>query len=129
LAEERVHDAIDGVMLVTSLCVAVATWSYLGNIPSAPVWKFYGGVGLTFFLALAGLTRRASWAEAIRFLMGIWTITMPLLLGPTMSSLALLACLTMGALLTALSVPGVIREKSRDLVRHVDVRRVFSLPP
>jgi hypothetical protein len=38
---------------------AVATWSYLANISPAPLWKFYGGVGLTFSFALAGLTRRA----------------------------------------------------------------------
>ena len=69
MPEERGHGVADAVMLLTSLCVAVPASSYLANISSAPLWKFYSGVGLTFFLALAGLTRRAGWADAIRFLM------------------------------------------------------------
>jgi hypothetical protein len=70
LPEERDHGVADGVMLLTSLCVAVATWSYLVDSSPAPTWKLYSGVGLTFFLALAGLTRRAGWADAMRLLMG-----------------------------------------------------------
>jgi hypothetical protein len=128
LPEERNHGVADGVMLLTSLCVAVATWGHLADVSTAPRWKFYSGVGLTFFFALAGLTRRAIWADAIRFLMGIWTITTPFLLGLTMSASALLSYLTMGVLLTALSVPGIIREKSHGLLRQAGVRHVLSLP-
>jgi hypothetical protein len=129
MPEERDHGIADGVMLLTSLCVAVVTWGYLAKIPGAPLWKFYGGVALSFFFALAGLTRRAGWADAIRFLMGIWTNTTPFLLGLTMSASALWVCLTMGVLLTALSVTGVIGEKDRDQVRQFGVRGVLSLPP
>jgi hypothetical protein len=76
------------------------------------VWKFCGGVGLTFFLALAGLTRRAGWADAIRFLMGIWIITTPFLLGITMRASALWVYLTTGVLLIALSGPWIIGRKT-----------------
>ena len=118
LPEERDHGFADGLMLLTSLCVAVATWSYLANSSTAPLWKFYGSLGPTFFFALAGLTRRADWANAIRFLTGIWTITTPFLLGLTMNALPLWICLTVGVLLTALSVPEPIK-KGRDLVRQL----------
>jgi hypothetical protein len=121
LAYERDHGVVDGLTLLTSLCLAVAIWGYLANASTASPWKFYGGVGLTFFFALAGLTRRASWANAIRFLMGIWTITTPFLLGLTMSAAALWICLTLGVLLIALSVPRVIRQKGGDLVRQFGV--------
>ena len=110
LPEERDHGFADGLMLLTSLCVAVATWSYLANSSTAPLWKFYGSLGPTFFFALAGLTRRADWANAIRFLTGIWTITTPFLLGLTMNALPLWICLTVGVLLTALSVPEPIKK-------------------
>jgi hypothetical protein len=129
LPEERDHGVADGVMLLTSLCVAVAIWSYLADSSTAPRWKFYSGVGLTFFLAFAGLTRRAGWADAIRFLMGAWTIMTPFLFGLTMNAAALWICLTMGILLTALSVPGPIGEKGRDLMRQRGMWGVLSLPP
>jgi hypothetical protein len=129
LPEERDHGVADGVMLLTSLCVAVATWSYLVDSSTAPTWKLYSGVGLTFFLALAGLTRRAGWADAMRFLMGIWTIMLPFLLGVTMNAAALWICLTMGVLLTGLSVPGLIGEKGRDLMRQRGMWGVPSFPP
>jgi hypothetical protein len=120
LPGERNHGAADGVMLVSSLCVAVATWYYLAshlNMSTAPAWKCYGGVGLTFFLTLAGLTRRADWADRIRFLMGIWTIAVPFLLGLSMRVSTLWIYLAMGILLTTLSVPGVIGRKGRHVVR------------
>ena len=128
LPEGRDHGVADGVMLLTSLCVAVASWSYLANISAGPVWRIYGAVGLTFFFALAGLTRRSGWAHAIRFLMGIWTITMPFLLGLIMSSSALWTLAAMGIVLTALSVPRVVGEKVRDLVRQTEGWGVLSLP-
>jgi len=111
LPEERNHGVVDGVMLLTGVCVAVASWSNLADIATAPRWKVCSGVGLSLFFALAGLTRRASWSDAIRFLMGLWTITTPFLLGSAMSASALLTCLTMGVLLTGLSVPGIIRKR------------------
>ena len=59
LPEERDHGVADGVMLLTSLCVAGVTWGYLAKIPSAPLWKFYGGVGLSFFPSPALRAARA----------------------------------------------------------------------
>jgi SPW repeat len=129
LPEERNHGAVDGVMLLTGVCVAVASWSELASVSTTPPWKFYSGVGLTLFLALAGLTRRARWADAMRFLMGLWTITAPFLLGLAMRDSVLLTCLIMGGLLTVLSVPGIIREKGLNFLRQVGARRVLSLPP
>ena len=70
LPSERDHGIADGVMLLSTLCAAFVTWRYLANISAGPLWKFYCGVGLTFVLALAGLTRRARWADSIRLLMG-----------------------------------------------------------
>jgi hypothetical protein len=121
LAYERDHGVVDGLMLLTSLCLTVAIWGYLANTFTVSIWKFYGGVGPTFLFALAGLTRRASWADAIRFLMGIWTITTPFLLGLTMSAAALWICLTLGVLLTTLSVLRIIRQKGGELVRQFGV--------
>lgn len=129
LPEERDHGVADGVMLLASLSMSVATWSYLANISTTPPWKFYGGVGLTLFFALAGLTRRAGWADVIRFLMGIWIITTPFLLGVTVNASALWICLATGVLLTALSVPGVFGGKGRDLARQPGVGGALSLSP
>jgi hypothetical protein len=129
LPEERDHGVTDIVVLLANLCIAVAIWSCLADVSSAPLWKVYGGVGPTFFLTLAGLTRRSGWAHAIRFLMGIWTVSIPYLLGVTMSASALSTCIVAGSLLIALSVPGVIGDKGRTFVRQIGVRRVFSLPP
>jgi hypothetical protein len=129
LPEERDYGVADGVMLLTSLCVAVEIWSYLANISTTPLWKFYVGVGLTFFFALAGLTRRAGWADVIRFLMGIWIITTPFLLGVTVNASALWICLATGVLLTSLSAPGVFGGKGRDLGRQPGVGGALSLSP
>jgi hypothetical protein len=129
LPGERDHGVADGLMLLTGVSVALATWSYFANLSTAPVWKSYGGVGLTYFLACAGLTRRAGWADAIRFMMGIWIITMPFLFGLAISAWALWICLTMGVLLIAVSVPGVIRGKGLDPVRPRGIWGVLSLPP
>jgi hypothetical protein len=74
------------------------------------MWKFYCGVGVTFVLALASLTRRARWADTFKFLMGIWTIIVPFALGLTEAEAALWIYLTTGILLTALPIPGFIRQ-------------------
>jgi hypothetical protein len=130
LPSERDHGIADGVMLLSTLCAAFVTWRYLANISAGPLWKFYCGVGLTFVLALAGLTRRARWADSIRLLMGIWTIIAPFMLGLTEVA-PFWIYLTMGALLTALSIPGVVGENGRDLAQprslglchcHLDLR-------
>jgi hypothetical protein len=117
LPGERDRGVADAVMLLATLSVGVGTWSCLAKISAVPLWRFYCGVGLTFVLALAGLTRRERWADAIRFLMGIWTIIFPFILGLP-NAPAIWMCLTIGILLTALSIPGVIREKGHDLMRR-----------
>jgi hypothetical protein len=112
LPVERDYGVADGVMLLSSLCAAVALWTYFANTPSAPQWKIYAGIVPTYFFTLAGLTRRTSWANAIRFLIGVWTLTTPFLLGLSTGASALFICLVMGGLLTALSVPEAIRKKA-----------------
>ncbi len=114
LPNERGHGLADGVMLLAAFSMAMLTWSSLAQMPTVPVWKFHCGVGVVFVLALAGLTRRARWADTIRLLMGIWTITAPFILGLAEAAPALYAYLTTGGLLTALSVRGVIGEVGRD---------------
>jgi hypothetical protein len=110
LPAERDHGIADGVMLLSTLCVAVVTWNYLPRISALPMWKFYCGVGVTFVLALASLTRRARWADTFKFLMGIWTIIVPFALGLTEAEAALWIYLTTGILLAALPISGFIRQ-------------------
>src|ERR1700688_276314 len=107
LPAERDYGIADGVMLLSAVCVAVVTWNYLSGISAVPLWKFYCGVGVAFLLALAGLTRRARWAETIRFLMGIWAVIAPFMLGLTEDTAALWIYLAVGVLLMVLSIPRV----------------------
>jgi hypothetical protein len=65
LPSERDHGIADGVMLLSTLCAAFVAWRYLANISAEPRWKCYCSVGLIFVLVLAGLTRRARWADSI----------------------------------------------------------------
>jgi hypothetical protein len=127
LTRERSHGAADVVILLSTSCVAVGTWNYLSNISTVPPWKIYCGVGLIFVLALAGLTRRAYWAHAIRFLMGIWTVITPFIVGLPEAAPALWIYLITGVSLTALSFPGVIGGRGRDRLPHRGIRGEMSL--
>jgi hypothetical protein len=128
LPDERDHGVADGVMLLSTLCVAVAAWSCLANLSPTALWKFYGCIGVTFFFALAGLTRRSGWASALRFLLGMWLLMTPTIFGLTASASARWLCLATGVLLIALSVPRSLREKGRHLLRQPGGRRSLSLP-
>jgi hypothetical protein len=69
---ERDHSAVDVVMLLAVVCLALVTWSYLGEAASVPLWKSYASVALAVLLALAALTRQPYWAISMRFLLGCW---------------------------------------------------------
>lgn len=113
LPNERGHGLADGVMLLAILCVVILTWGSLARSSAVPVWKFHCGVGVVFVLALAGLTRRARWADTIKLMMGIWMIIAPFIPGLAETTSALCACLATGCFLTMLSVRGAIGEHGR----------------
>jgi hypothetical protein len=79
-AEYRGHSIVDLLVLLATVCLALATWAYLDDIPSVPPWKAFVSVAITVLLALAALTRNPDWAMAIRFLTGGWLIAAPFVL-------------------------------------------------
>ena len=50
---ERNHSVADVVMLLAVVCLALVTWSYLGDAASVPLWKPYASVALAVLLALS----------------------------------------------------------------------------
>jgi hypothetical protein len=128
LPGERDHGLTDGVMLLASLCIAVMTWSSLARISAVPMWRLYCGVGPIFVFALAGLTRHARWANAIRLILGVWTIIAPFLLGPMDFAPTFWIYLTTGVVLTAVSIPGVLEAQAPVLRGRKWRPRTVSLP-
>ena len=108
------HDSVaDIVMLLAVVCLALVTWSYLGDAASVPVWKPYASVALAVLLTLAALTRRPHWAISMRFLSGGWIIAAPYLLKFADIAPALWAYLAIGVLLaTMASISGAYAFRS-----------------
>jgi hypothetical protein len=77
---ERHHSVADVVMVLAVVCLALVTWSYLGDTASVPLWKPYASIALAILLTLAALTRQPHWAISMRFLSGGWMIAAPYLL-------------------------------------------------
>jgi hypothetical protein len=106
---ERHHSAADIVMVLAVVCLALATWSYLGGAASVPLWKPYASVALAVVLTLAALTRQPHW----RFLSGGWMIAAPYLLKFSDIAPALWAYLAIGVLLaTMASISGAYASRS-----------------
>lgn len=104
---ERNHGVADVVMLLAVVCLALATWSYLGDAATLPLWRSYASVALAGLLALAALTRQPHWATSMRFLTGAWTIAAPYLLEFAHIAPAFRAYMAIGALLlTTASISG-----------------------
>jgi hypothetical protein len=107
---ERHHGVADAVVVLAVVCLALVTWSYLGDAASVPQWKSYAGVALAMLLTLAALTRQPRWAMSMRFLLGGWMIAAPYLLKFADIAPALWAYLAIGALVTTLaSIPCRVR--------------------
>ncbi len=100
---ERHHSVADVVMVLAVVCLALVTWSYLGDAASVPLWKPYASVALAVLLTLAALTRQPHWAISMRFLSGGWMIAAPYLLKFTDIAPALWAYLAIGVLLTTMA--------------------------
>ena len=79
-AKDREHGAVDLLVLLATVCLALATWVYLADTSSVQPWKAFVSVVVTMLLALAALTRNPDRAVAIRFLTGGWLITAPFVL-------------------------------------------------
>jgi hypothetical protein len=99
----RHHSVADVVMVFAVVCLAIVTWSYLGDAASVPLWKPYASVALAMLLTLAALTRQPHWAIAMRFLSGGWMIAAPFLLKFADIAPALWAHLATGVLLATMS--------------------------
>jgi uncharacterized membrane protein SirB2 len=67
---EREHGAVDILMLLGIVLLAVVTWSYLSDVAGPLLWKLYLGVAISCLLGLAALTRHPHWSTSIRFLAG-----------------------------------------------------------
>jgi hypothetical protein len=105
---DRNHRIADVVMLLAVVCLAIATWSCLGDGASVPPWKAFAGVALAGLLALASLTRHPHWAISMRFLTAAWLIAAPYLLSFAQIPSAFRAYMAIGALLMATaSIPRV----------------------
>jgi hypothetical protein len=107
------HRVADVVMLLAVVCLAIATWSCLGDGASVPPWKAFAGVALAGLLALASLTRHPHWAISMRFLTAAWIIAAPYLLNFAHVASAFRAYMAIGALLMATaSIPRASRLRS-----------------
>lgn len=100
---ERHHSVADVVMVLAAVCLALVSWSYLGDAASVPLWKPYASVALVVLLTLAALTRQPHWAISIRLLTGGWMIAAPYLLKFADIAPALWAYLTIGVLLATIA--------------------------
>jgi hypothetical protein len=110
---ERTHSVADVVMLLAIVGLALATWSYLGDAASVPLWRSYASVAVAGLLALAALTRQPRWATSMRFLTAAWTIAAPYLLDFAHIAPAFRAYMAIGALLmTTASIPGASASRS-----------------
>ena len=76
-ARDREHGAVDLLVLLATVGLALATWAHLADTSSVPPWKAFVSVVITVLLALAALTRNLDWAMAIRLLTGGWLIAAP----------------------------------------------------
>jgi len=108
------HDSVaDVVMVLAVVCLALVTWSYLGDAASVPLWKPYASVALAMLLTLAAMTRQPHWAISMRFLTGVWIIVAPYLLKFADIAPALSAYLAIGVLLaTIASISGAYALRS-----------------
>jgi hypothetical protein len=104
---DREHSVVDLILLLSAMCLALATWSFLSDASRVPLWKSYVSVVITGLLALAALTRNPHWAAAIRLLTGGWLIAAPYLLSFADIAPALWAYLSTGLLVTTLAFPGI----------------------
>jgi hypothetical protein len=110
---DRNHSVADVVTLLAVVCLALATWLYLGNGASVPLWKAFASIALAGLLGLATLTRQPHWATSMRFLTAAWMIAAPYLLGFADIPSALRANMAIGAMLMATaSIPGAFGSRS-----------------
>ena len=100
---ERHHSVADVVTVLAVVCLALVTWSYLGDTARVPLWKPYASVALAVLLTLAALTRHPHWAISMRFLSGGWMIAAPYLLKFADIAPALWAYLAIGVLLATIA--------------------------
>jgi hypothetical protein len=116
---DRQHSIADLLILLSTVALAVATWSSLSGAAGVAVWKSVTGVAVTLLLALGALTRNPNWAAAIRVLTGLWLIAAPYLLDFNDMAPALRIYLTVGATVTAMGIAG-------HTVRHADYIRFIK---
>lgn len=109
-SEQRFADI---VVLLGVVCLVLATWPGLSHSVGMPLWTSCFSTVATMFLALAALTRHPYWAARIRLLTGTWIIAAPHLLGFADLTSAPRTYLTIGALIAAMSVPGLVRRRPR----------------
>jgi hypothetical protein len=104
---DREHGVPDLLVLLATVCLALATWASLAETSSVPAWKSFISVIITLLLALAALTRNPDWAASIRFLTGGWLIAAPFILKFDDIAPALWTYLAIGTLVAALATPGI----------------------
>jgi hypothetical protein len=111
---ERTHGAMDLVVLLSLVLLALGTWSLLADA-GVPVWKLYASVTTTVLLALGALTRHPGWSASIRALTGGWIIAAPYLLNFAYIAPALWAYMGIGVVVTVASIPTLpARSRRRD---------------
>ena len=112
-AKDREHGAVDLLVLLATVCLALATWVYLADTSSVQPWKAFVSVVVTMLLALAALTRNPDRAVAIRFLTGGWLITAPFVLGFDDVAPAFWSYLAIGTLVATAAAPGIANRLGR----------------
>jgi len=106
----RVHRIPDFLLLLSVVCLALATWAGLSRAAAVPLWRPYFVVSVTIFFALAALTRHPYWAVSMRAAMGAWIIAAPWMLGFT--GPPLWTWLAVGGLVAPLSFRAMTRPRT-----------------
>jgi hypothetical protein len=118
-AKDREHSVVDLLVLLATVCLALATWGCLADTSGVPPWKAFISVVITVLLALAALTRNPDWAMAIRFLTGGWLIAVPFVLKFDDVAPSLWSYLVIGTLVAAAASPGMAGRLGRRVATAV----------
>jgi SPW repeat len=103
----RRHRAVDMILLMCVVGLAVVTSAAIPHAAQDVAWKYCFGVAVSMFLALAAVTPRDSWAISLRLATSGWLIAAPWLLAFADVSLARWAHLIAGSLIAVLTAPAL----------------------
>lgn len=104
----RRNPAVDIVLLVCAVGLAVATWAALTRTDAVGPWRHCVAVVVTMFLVLGAITPHEVWAASVRLAMIGWLMAAPCVLAFEELSPARWAYWITGALIAVLSAPDLL---------------------